>query len=604
MFSTATTIEITPAMLQMTAGQTETLQATVFDQDGEEMTGAAVDWSSTDDAVIEVTAEGVAIAKALGSASVEARADDASGAIDIEVTPPAVGSLDITPAEPDPLRIGRTVRLAVTLYDRQRAPIEGMRAIEFGSSDENIVTVTPEGAVRGVAPGSATVTASSEGAEASVDFTVLPPEVVDVELEPRQNEMVPGDTTTLSATLLWADDVAPAEAPTLAWSIDDPDVATIDSTTGELNAKGPGKAQVTVTVDGTAFDFADAVEVVFDFGAVSAGGAHACGMVRDAIFCWGANDAGQLGRADDQPGRVESDLSFKQVVAGGSHTCAIAEDDVVYCWGDTSSSQFDGAGGPTPVAIDDTLAFASITAGDTHTCGITLDGELYCWGDGTDGRLGSGDESASTTPVMIGEYSAVTLGTAHTCALTATDEAFCWGANGAGQLGLDDTDGPVLSPTAVTGGFAFSNLVAGETHTCGTTTAGATACWGANDSGQVGDATNDPRLTPILVAAPNTMARLTAGPMHTCALTSAGEARCWGAGADGRLGTGSNADATAPTDVSTSETFFTIDAGTNFTCAIATSARPYCWGAGADGQLGDGSGGTNTPVEVTGFAMP
>jgi alpha-tubulin suppressor-like RCC1 family protein len=51
----------------------------------------------------------------------------------------------------------------------------------------------------------------------------------------------------------------------------------------------------------------------------------------------------------------------------------------------------------------------------------------------------------------------------------------------------------------VTGGIAFTKLVAGHLHTCGMTAAGAAYCWGDNVYGEIGDNTVTNRLVPTAV---------------------------------------------------------------------------------------------------------
>src|SRR5690349_5761831 len=96
-----------------------------------------------------------------------------------------------------------------------------------------------------------------------------------------------------------------------------------------------------------------------------------------------------------------------------------------------------------------------LAASEYHTCALDAAGAAYCWGLNNEGALGNGSTMASETPsVVAGGLTFITLtaggprsttlgfGEAHTCGLTSTGAAYCWGANDEGQLGDASTNGP------------------------------------------------------------------------------------------------------------------------------------------------------------------
>lgn len=600
---TVASLSLDPTTLELRINQTAPLAATALDAEGKVVVAPKIVWSTSNERVIDVTPEGVVIARGVGNATVEAAVGEVTATAEVAVDGESVATVSLEPSGSTTLSLGAVLRLSVLPFDRYHAPIYDPRSMTFSSSDESVVTVSEEGVIRALTLGTATVTVVVEGVEASVEFEIIPPVIEDVELEAPLT-LVPGDVTPIVPVIRWSDDVTPDFEPSVSWSIDKPAIATIDEATGLVTAFKEGTATVTAVVEGVSYEFPDAVDVVFDFGVISAGGSHTCGLVLDVVFCWGANGSGQLGRdGGTTPARVDSDLRFKKIAAGGNHTCALTAEGQAYCWGDASAGQLGGGTmqpSAAPVLVDPDLEFATLVAADRHTCGVTVEDELYCWGDGADGRLGTGDMSMQNTPKKVGNYKSVSLGSRHSCALNASGEAFCWGANAQAQLGLENSGAAMPTPQAVAGDYRFGSIVNGSAHTCANTLGGETLCWGANDSGQLGDGTILPRPRAVLVS-PNILPRLTSGQLHTCGLTRQGEVQCWGEGDNGRLGTGSTTDALEPTYVDTTKSFFALDAGDDFTCAISTQAEPYCWGAGNDGQLGSGSTGSNTPVLVTGF---
>jgi hypothetical protein len=83
------------------------------------------------------------------------------------------------------------------------------------------------------------------------------------------------------------------------------------------------------------------------------------------------------------------------------------------------------------------------------------------------------------------------------------------------------------------------SIAVGGSHTCALTRTGQVSCWGANDSGQLGDGTTTDRPAPVLVRNLGVSVRgIAAGGGHTCAIDHTERVMCWGANLNGQLADG------------------------------------------------------------------
>lgn len=89
------------------------------------------------------------------------------------------------------------------------------------------------------------------------------------------------------------------------------------------------------------------------------------------------------------PVTVSSRVEIEYDEPSPSHTCAITTRSELYCWGANDAGQL-GVGAtehsatPLRVPLDDVEL---VSAGGRHTCALAA-GELYCWGSNTRGQLG------------------------------------------------------------------------------------------------------------------------------------------------------------------------------------------------------------------------
>lgn len=157
------------------------------------------------------------------------------------------------------------------------------------------------------------------------------------------------------------------------------------------------------------------------FESISRGRSHSCGIVRSGdAYCWGANSNNQLGAPTSTscflrlfgsypcspvPVLVAGGHRFAQISASnGGHTCAFSAAMDIYCWGLDNAGQIgigNFAPSGTPVRILSNQKFASVSAGADYTCAVTVNGEGYCWGGNGSGQLGDGTQAGSSIPVLV-----------------------------------------------------------------------------------------------------------------------------------------------------------------------------------------------------------
>jgi alpha-tubulin suppressor-like RCC1 family protein len=291
------------------------------------------------------------------------------------------------------------------------------------------------------------------------------------------------------------------------------------------------------------------------FRALVAGERHTCGIALDGrAWCWGANDRGQLGegttRDRDSPRPVLLPGPLSRIAAGAAHSCATDAHGVLWCWGANESGQVGpdaGSATTVPVALVHTGLVSAVAAGGSHGCAIAGSG-AFCWGGNLSGQLGGATLEDSPLPVRLGGVDimqALTAGRAHSCGITTTQEVRCWGANDRGQLtrplhGLPSgTPLPVRGlPSGITG---VASGPAGD-RSCA---ADATRvwCWGGIEDPRLGTVTTLPIHVEGLPSA--SVTAIAVGDRHACGLL-AGVVACWGAGESGQLGDGRRQDAERP----------------------------------------------------------
>jgi trimeric autotransporter adhesin len=240
-------VTVSPLAASLEVGDALSLTAVVRADDGRDLPAEGVTWSSASSAV-SVSAAGLVTALMPGVAEVVARSttnNAISATSTITVSPKSVTGITVSPST-----LTRAVGAAavqLTAEVRAGSDVVTDRTVTWTSSNDAAAAVSATGLVTFLAPGTALITATSEGRSASTAVTVTPMPVTQVTIAAVETELEIGQSTTLTATLRNGDTVLNDRL--VQWFSSDNSVAVVNSA-GTVVAIGEGTATITAVSEG------------------------------------------------------------------------------------------------------------------------------------------------------------------------------------------------------------------------------------------------------------------------------------------------------------------------------------------------------------------
>lgn len=149
--------------------------------------------------------------------------------------------------------------------------------------------------------------------------------------------------------------------------------------------------------------------------AISVGFAHTCGLRQNrTVVCWGRNIEGQLGienteSTSNQPVNVKDLTGVVELTTGLFHTCCLVNNIELFCWGANNQGQLglnqtNNTNSPTQIkGYGDKLTpftfIRHIEAGGNVTCLLRSHkkAQLYCTGNNEYGQLGTNISDSFST---------------------------------------------------------------------------------------------------------------------------------------------------------------------------------------------------------------
>lgn len=335
------------------------------------------------------------------------------------------------------------------------------------------------------------------------------------------------------------------------------------------------------------------------------GGGTTCALVGGEVYCWGSNVRNRAGVASvasvPAPTRLPGLPRIVELAAGGTATQIYARDETggLWCWGVAESGQCGAPEQPETVPrkmIDGGVA--RIATGSVFGCVITNAGDVQCAGSNGAGQLGRGavgGKSATMQPIDRAGWSGravdISCMTNTCCLLDDAGAVACFGNNDQGQVGAGRTEAFVPLPTRVALDRRARALRGGDHTMCALLDDSGVACWGAPYRRVFID-NGDPQRTPLRLNALDSkevVALATGMPRGHYAMTRSGMVLGWGT--DGvQIGGVDN----VPSLMGATS----IGIASAHGCAIIAGGV-QCWGDNNTGQLGDGSTGHPAPAPIT-----
>ena len=159
---------------------------------------------------------------------------------------PQVGSVSVAVAATT-LQVGATLTASAEVKSTTGATLAG-RTVSWSSSNAAFASVTDGGVITGIAPGSVSITATSEGRTGTVNLTVIPAPVNTVSLSLAAPLVFVGRTTQASVVLR-DERNAVLTGRTVTYASSSPAVATVDAT-GLVTGIASGTTVISATAEG------------------------------------------------------------------------------------------------------------------------------------------------------------------------------------------------------------------------------------------------------------------------------------------------------------------------------------------------------------------
>ncbi len=257
--ATLVSIGVTPANPSIANGLTSQFMATgVYTDNSTQDLTTSVAWTSSDPTVASISnaaaSHGLATGVSPGSVTIAAASGNVSGSMNLIVTPAALVSIALIPANPS-IANGTRQQFAATGTYTDTSTHDVTAAVTWSSSDTTVATISnatgSNGLATSVSQGSVTITATLGAIAGATGLTVTPAALVSIAVIPANSSIANGTGQQFAATGTYTDNSTQPLTTAVSWSSSDTTVATISNASGSnglASSAGQGTATMTATL--------------------------------------------------------------------------------------------------------------------------------------------------------------------------------------------------------------------------------------------------------------------------------------------------------------------------------------------------------------------
>jgi uncharacterized protein YjdB len=242
-----TSIVVAPATSSMAVDTQQPFTATGIFDDGSTQLLPTVQWSSSDQNVLTIDANGLGTAVNAGTSTVTATSGSISGTASVTVTSATLVSIAIAPLNSNmPVNAAKQFSATGTFSDS--STLDMTQQVLWKSSSPSVATISAAGLASSVATGSTTIQAAWGSITQSTTLTVSNVKLVSIAITPANPTIAKRTSLKLSVTGTYSDG-STGVVTGVSWKSSKPQIANMRGS-GIIHAKKAGTATITATAFG------------------------------------------------------------------------------------------------------------------------------------------------------------------------------------------------------------------------------------------------------------------------------------------------------------------------------------------------------------------